>query len=525
MSSPAVPPATGARWLHPSTRLRVSYHDQTPAGGPIGQRFEQSIRAVFSEAIDLLERGTIGTDPLMVAALEAGVRSSAFSDLAALDTPRHSNGDDDDPEDLPRWTVHHHVQLPDPSLTLPHELHITAPDGTALDVRLPATHWGLAHTLLSTANAPAGIALDTSVLHPDMAALLGALDDLGALTPTPLQPLAGVADRPGITFLGHNAALVRGDRTAVLIDPFLPRPGPGYPDNFQPMCCHQLGQVDAILITHGHPDHFDPASLLRFAPNTPVVVPVVSTETVLAPDLAFRLRQLGFTDVRPRPWGHRESFGEVTVDVVPFYGEQATDTKRLHPEVINAGNAYVVRTPHQSAAFVADAGADDRGSTADVGARYRLEHGSVDVVFAGYRGWRTSPADLLRSSVARYFLFVPSERWSDSMELMNDAAGAIGTAMAFGSPVLVPYADGGAPWFWELGLGPRLDETPMERQGYDPFPERVIDAAADIDGAPKVLLLRPGQQLRPSGRVVEFPGYAWPWPGVETGRYDDDNVR
>lgn len=502
----------------------MQYRDQTPFGGPIGQRIEHSVRDVFAKAIALLDEGVLGTDAAMVDALEAGIQSPAFAALATLGPPSGKSGGGPIGAHR-RWSVHEHVRFPDPRLTSAHELHVTAPDGNGLDVRLPATHWPFVHELFSALNRGGGVVTHTNGLHADMAALLLALEDLDALTATPLETLTGVADRPGITFLGHNAALVRGDHAAVLIDPFLPRPDSHYPDNFQPMVGHQLGQVDAILLTHGHPDHFDPASLLRFASDTPLVVPLVPTETVLAPDLSLRLAQLGFTDVRARPWGHLEHFGDVTVEVLPFYGEQATDTDRLHPGIVNAGNAYVVRTPHQSAAFVADAGADDRGSTADVGTHHRLERGAVDVVFAGYRGWHTSPADLLRSSVARYFLFVPPQRWGESMDLMHDAAGAIRTAQAFGAPLLVPYADGGAPWFWNLGLGPRLDETPLEREGFDPFPERVIDAAAGIEGAPHVLLLRPGQQLSPAGEIIEFPGHVWPWPTIETARYDADSNR
>lgn len=495
-------------WLHRSTVLQVVYRDRTAHGGPIGSRIEHAVRAAFPEAIALLDAGRAGDDPDVLDALASGVGSEAFH---ALVTVEPAPPDGTAPSG---WTVAERVRHPDPDELRPHQLVVTAPGGAELDVRLPHSHWALAHDLLARLNAPDGLPTDGGDLHPDMAALLAALRDLGALTAEPLDPHPTIATRPGLTFLGHNAALVRADRAAVLIDPFLRRPDPRYPDDFQPITCDQLGPVDAILITHGHPDHFDPGSLLRFPLDTPVIVPVVERESILAPDLRRRVAELGFTDVRARAWGATEQVGDIAIDVLPFYGEQPTEGPRLHPDVVNAGNAYAVRTPQLRAAFVADAGRDDRGSTAGVGARYRAEHGPVDVVFAGYRGWRTTPAGLLNSSVGRYFLFVPPSSWPRSMDLMTDAAGALAVAGAFGAPTLVPYADGGAPWFWELGLGPRLDETPAEREGFDPFPERVSALAATTPDAPHVALLRPGQRIEADGGITELDGHRWPWSPV-----------
>lgn len=491
-------------WLHRSTQLRVTHRDATAHGGPIGHRIEHTVRSVFADALTLVSDGRSGDDPLVLDALRAALDTDAFRALATV----HADG--------LGWTIHPDVLHADPELTRPHELLVVAPGGRELDVRLPPSHWPQAHDLLARLNGPHGVGAGERVgLPPDMVALLDALREMGALTREPLQPLTVVATRPGITFLGHNAVLVRGDAAAVLVDPFLPRPGAAYPAHYQPVACDQLGHVDALLITHGHPDHFDPASLLRFPVDTTVVIPAVERESVLAPDLHARLLFLGFTDVRVSAWGSVLRFGDVEVDVLPFFGEQATDGERLHPEIVNAGNTYVVRSTQQHAAFMADAGSDDRGSSAAAAAQHRARHGPLDVVFAGYRGWRTTPAELLRSSVARFFLFVPPDQWPRSMNLMNDAVGALETAAAFGATTLVPYADGGAPWFWQLGLGPRLDESPLEREGFDPFPERVVEAAALMADAPAVLVLRPGQRLEPDGRVQELAGHVWPWPPVD----------
>lgn len=522
------------RWLAPDVSLVVGHRDATELGGPIGSRIEESVRRVFAPVIQLVRDGAPPAGPAVLDAMADVVAGPAFTALAEVG-PRpadgadgHGDGDVRTIDPAPPWTVRPEVLHPEPTATILRTLtFVPAPtDGAPFDVAVPASHWPLVHGLVASLVSTDGVrphdhgpdpvdpeADGGAGLHPDMAALLEGLDHHGLLVDAPPPAPHPSVLAPGITFLGHNAAVVRGERGAVLVDPFLPRRAGAFGD-YQPLDITDVGAIDAVLITHGHPDHADPATLLRIPPPTPVIVPVVERESILSQDLLPRLTALGFTDVRALPWGAVETFGDVQVHVLPFYGEQATDGPRLHPDVVNAGNTYVVATPAQRAAFVADGGADDRSSVQVVGERFRTEHGPVDVVFAGYRGWVTTPVELLGSSVGRYILFVPPDRWGDRMQLMNDAAGAVRTAEAFGAPVLVPYADGGAPWFWERGLGPRLDEQPREREGYDPFPERVELVARSIGSDVRVEILRPGAVLTPAGEVVSLPGHTFPWPPV-----------
>jgi hypothetical protein len=102
---------------------------------------------------------------------------------------------------------------------------------------------------------------------------------------------------------------------------------------------------------------------------------------------------------------------------------------------------------------------------------------------------------------------------------MNDAGDAVDTAERFGARSLVPYSAGGAPWYWERGLGPRGD-TGLERPGFDPLPERVVEAAtaravsvtgAAVPSPVGVRVLRPGDRLDPTGSVRRTAGHAWPY--------------
>jgi L-ascorbate metabolism protein UlaG (beta-lactamase superfamily) len=324
-----------------------------------------------------------------------------------------------------------------------------------------------------------------------------------------------------LTFVGHNTVVVRTPSTRVILDPFLLAGGPKFPPTYQPIPLRDLGPVDAVLITHSHPDHFHPASLLQFPPDTHLIVPRVDRETLLTVALERRLRELGFAHISALDWWQSTRVGDVEVHALPFYGEQPTDGERLHPGIRNAGNTYLVRTPNFSAAFLVDSGRDGQGDVRDVAARARARLGAVDFVFAGYRGWLTYPAQLLFSSVARYLLFVPPALWGVRQQLMNTADDAVDVAERWGARYLVPYADGGAPWYWRIGLGPRLDDEAAETFGFDPFPERVLAAArrrtqshdGQTLGSPvRPLLLRPGDSVRHAAAeatVLRIPGHAW----------------
>jgi hypothetical protein len=152
-------------------------------------------------------------------------------------------------------------------------------------------------------------------------------------------------------------------------------------------------------------------------------------------------------------------------------------------------------------------------------------HGPVDFLFTGYRGWAMYPVQYLISSIERYLLFVPPGLWTVRQKLMTDIDGAVDLAEMWQARYLVPYADGGAPWYWSRGLGPRLDEAPHEHPGVDPFPEHVVRAARGrcpsregvvAASCSEPLLLRPGDSVQFDGtgvRRVRIDGHRWPYGG------------
>jgi L-ascorbate metabolism protein UlaG (beta-lactamase superfamily) len=346
------------------------------------------------------------------------------------------------------------------------------------------------------------------------------LQDAGALCREPTAPAP-----PGdVVLVGHATVLVRGQGGSVLFDPLLLPTSAQYPSGYQPLSPAQL-RPDAVCITHSHPDHFDLASLLRLGRDTPIYVPPVGRESILSVDMESRLAELGFRQVRPLGWGQTFEQGGVRVRALPFFGEQPTSSGVLAPEARNAGNVYLVEAQGKRFALTADAGRDRAGDVRAVAGEARRRFGPVDVLFGGYRAWAIYPIAYLWSSVARYLLFVPPEQWSVRQELMNDPDACLDTAEAWDAGLVVPYADGGAPWHWRLRLGPDLTQPGALDPHFDPPPEALVEAAARrsswngerLASPVPVQVLRPGEGLRATESawsVCRSGATVWPYAGA-----------
>jgi L-ascorbate metabolism protein UlaG (beta-lactamase superfamily) len=86
--------------------------------------------------------------------------------------------------------------------------------------------------------------------------------------------VAGDAPRPHveIRFLGHATALIEIDGVRILTDPFL-RSRLGPLERHGPMPDPAELEVDVVVVSHGHPDHFDVRSLAALPGRPAIVVP------------------------------------------------------------------------------------------------------------------------------------------------------------------------------------------------------------------------------------------------------------
>ncbi|MDD5035335.1 MAG: MBL fold metallo-hydrolase [Methylococcaceae bacterium] len=327
---------------------------------------------------------------------------------------------------------------------------------------------------------------------PKARALWDDLEAAGAFTTQPvIQPRCG----EGLTFVGHATVALQSSGTRILFDPFLLPPAYGSPSGYRPWLAAELAP-HAVFITHSHPDHYDVGTLLRLGAETPIYVPYVERESLLAVDMCARLRELGFGHVTALHWGQEVQIGPHRVKACPFYGEQPSDREVFHPEARNAGNVYVVDSQGRRVALVADAGRDPTGDCRQLAERECGEVGPVDTVLGGYRAWRLHPVQYLPTSVARYLLFVPPEQWDRRLQVMNDADDLLETAVRWGARRVIPYANGGAPWYWDLGLGPGLNASDSD---FDPDLHAIAKACEarrrEGKGIPQVVALHPGEQL------------------------------
>ncbi|MGC0422685.1 MBL fold metallo-hydrolase [Embleya sp. AB8] len=531
--------------LRDDVALHVDYVDTTEFGSPVGSRPEATAREAFAPVLRYVERhgfaDLVRRGPEL---LRRAVAEPAFRRITRSGHSLDGRSGDGRPLTAGRpltsgrsfdagWELHADLLFPDPAQARPSGL--TFRDGAQDRVRridcADDDTWPWVHALIAELSGPSG---DPEMTRdPRAKALLETLRDDGLLCPRETDP-AAERPSPGLEFVGHNTVVVRSREAAVVVDPLFFAYDTAHPADYQPLRPADLGPLDAVLITHSHPDHFAPASLLRLPPSTRIVVPRVERETVLTVDLARRVRELGFEDVVELDWWEQLRIGDIDVHALPFHGEQPTDGPVLHPDVRNHGNTYLVRTPTGSAAFLADSGRDARGEVREVAARARARLGPVDVVFCGYRGWLMYPVQLLFTSVARYLALVPPEQWNCRQRLMTTPDEAVDIAERWGARLLVPYADGGAPWYWRAGLGPRADEQPGESTGFDPYPERVATAARNrtempdglLGSAVEVLLLRPGDAIHdvaggrgpvstptpvPVPVPIRRPGHRWPY--------------
>jgi L-ascorbate metabolism protein UlaG (beta-lactamase superfamily) len=117
-----------------------------------------------------------------------------------------------------------------------------------------------------------------------------------------------------IAWLGHATALIEVDGARLLTDPLLRRRvGPLVRSAALP---GDLGELDAVLLSHLHADHADLPSLRRVARSVPVVAPVGA---------GAWLRRRGVADVRELRPGQELELGPLSVAAVP-----ATHDARRH---------------------------------------------------------------------------------------------------------------------------------------------------------------------------------------------------
>ncbi|WP_193409803.1 MBL fold metallo-hydrolase [Myxococcus hansupus] len=437
------------------------------------------------------------------------------------DTPRYAALCVGKTRRMGRRVLRPDVLFPEATKHRPRVLHLRQ-DALGLDVPVRSSEWpAVADFFAALARGATRAELRAFSALPVLAELMADLGQAGWLVrhEAPVE-----VPGPGALFVGHNTVLVAGREGRVLVDPYFRPAGAVDLPGYSPMQPRDVGRVDAVVITHSHGDHFHLGSLLQLPRDTRIFVPAVAKESLFSTDCALRLTQLGFTHVEPLRWGESRQVGDVTVSALPFHGEQPTDGDGPYPDLFNEGNTWLVRAPTFSAAFFADAGHDVRGDMSAVCQRVRRE-APVDVLFCGVRGFRLAPIFFGFTTLEAFLVNVPREALTAPQRLMAGPEEALRYGALLGARYVVPCADGGAPWYWREGMGPRYDGYPGEpvsgashldeNPDADPYPERLIEVRRTVKDAPRPLVLRPGESLRWRGarapEVLRHPGFTWPF--------------
>jgi L-ascorbate metabolism protein UlaG (beta-lactamase superfamily) len=275
-------------------------------------------------------------------------------------------------------------------------------------------------SMLTDGNSPS-LSATLAFLRPEE--LDSMFDDLAARRSWP-EPKG-----PGIYRREHASVLVQSRAHRLVFDPVCLSPFVPFATTIVPDA-----DVDAVLITHSHDDHWHIPSILATASaHAPVVVPDVPRPTLLCPDMPAQMAAIDQHCLHP-PWGAVLKFGDIEVDVLPFFGEQpAVDAQCPDPDVRNWGNCYRVNTPDFSTLLLADSGVDPAGSMFDVVAESVAARGPIDAVLACMRDFR-SPFEI--GGLNTYWMTLPFaelERLYPMYEaglLPSTTAGLVGGGLA-----------------------------------------------------------------------------------------------
>jgi L-ascorbate metabolism protein UlaG (beta-lactamase superfamily) len=168
-----------------------------------------------------------------------------------------------------------------------------------------------------------------------------------------------------ITFVGHATTLIEGGGTRLLTDPVLRDRILHIRRRVDPPAAESYRSIDAVLLSHLHADHFDPASL-RWLDGTPRVLAPVGA--------GARLGRLGFSAVTELRRDQAVEVGAANVRAV----DAVHDGRRIPVGSSADAIGFVIEVDGLSIYF-----AGDTAPFEDV----RAVIGEVDVALVPIAGW------------------------------------------------------------------------------------------------------------------------------------------
>jgi L-ascorbate metabolism protein UlaG (beta-lactamase superfamily) len=257
---------------------------------------------------------------------------------------------------------------------------------------------------------------------------------------------------PGIFRLQHASFLLQTEKARVLIDPHFVSENNFDVDVHSRMMPQNFTQsnINAVLISHAHSDHYDLPSLMMIPRDTLMIVPNVPRSSLLAPVFSKELHELGFRNVVEQNWYSAPiKVEDIEVHAFPFYGEQPLRYEHpRHPMLRNWGNSYAFLTPDFSAWCLIDSGADADGSMINVAEEIKTKLGNIDVILSNLHDFfvgvsRSNP--FYTTGAGEYWLSLTADQISRFPELCKQqiTLGAKGVAeicAILEAKTFLPYA-------------------------------------------------------------------------------------
>ncbi|MDK1287002.1 MBL fold metallo-hydrolase [Pseudoalteromonas umbrosa] len=200
----------------------------------------------------------------------------------------------------------------------------------------------------------------------------GGLDYRALFTETPPdKSCPQLTDGIRLEYLGHAGFLVQSAHDSILIDPMMATLAPSQ-KNEAIRYCELPEQLDYILLTHAHSDHYSLETLIQLRHKTNcVVVPKNNGGTLADPSMKLSLKQLGFNVIEVDDM-EVINLKSGTVTSIPFLGE--------HGDLnIRSKSAWLIETQGKKLYF----GADSSNPDCELFEHIRKSIGSLDYLFIG----------------------------------------------------------------------------------------------------------------------------------------------
>jgi L-ascorbate metabolism protein UlaG (beta-lactamase superfamily) len=254
------------------------------------------------------------------------------------------------------------------------------------------------------------------------------------------------ADGVRMRFFGHACVLFQTSEVAILFDPFV-----AIEDSEElRFTINDLpGEIDYVIISHAHQDHFAPEMLIQLRHRIKrVVVPGNNSGNIADPSLKLTLKELGFHDVDVMDCYDEIGVLGGAITSLPFTGEHADLP-------IYSKHAVLLRLKGKKFLFLVDSD----GRDAMLYARIMDKIGPIDALFIGMEcvgaplNWLYEP--LLAKPISR--------RSNESRRLSGaDSARASNILAEVNPPRVFVYAMGQEPWMkCIMGLQYTPDSTQL----------------------------------------------------------------